>query len=198
MIQRERKKLVLTLRKQGLSYADIGAKLKLSRQRVHQIAHSIDTVLAKPITIVCGACGNGFKTTDPTRIYCDPCQIRIKAKQGKDRTREVVRLRDKDTCQNCFRKWEPGTRRFDVHHLNGMCGQMTRDYDSIASISNLITLCHKCHMSNHVLKKKFAHVKSNVLQKEAAKILASNGMSHNKIGKILKISATSARRWITS
>lgn len=64
---------------------------------------------------------------------------------GRDVIREKVRKRDKYTCQGCSRVWEPGTRRFDVHHLNGLCGKKSKKYDRVAEIGGLITLCHRCH-----------------------------------------------------
>lgn len=74
---------------------------------------------------------------------------------GKDRTREIVRIRDNRTCQDCGKKWEEGTRRFDVHHLNGLCGKKSQSYDKISEIGGLITLCHKCHFNRpeHATKK---------------------------------------------
>lgn len=67
---------------------------------------------------------------------------------GRDRTRELVRMRDNHTCQTCGKKWEEGQRRFDVHHLNGVCGKKSRKYDKVRDHVGLITLCHKCHF-NH-------------------------------------------------
>lgn len=67
---------------------------------------------------------------------------------GRDRNRELVRLRDNHTCQNCRKKWVSG-RRFDVHHVNGMCGKKSLGYDSIKDCVNLITLCHRCHYNHY-------------------------------------------------
>lgn len=64
---------------------------------------------------------------------------------SRDRTREIVRIRDKHTCQMCGKIWVIGTRRFDVHHLNGFCGKKSLAYDRVKDIDGLITLCHKCH-----------------------------------------------------
>ena len=70
-------------------------------------------------------------------------------------TREIVRIRDNHTCQDCRSKWDGVGRRFDVHHLDE-CGQKSLKYDSIYDISRLITLCHKCHYnrSEHRVKRK--------------------------------------------
>ena len=71
---------------------------------------------------------------------------------GKDRTRELVRIRDNHTCQMCGKKWRKNKsfpmRRFDVHHLNGVCGKKSMAYDKVSEMDGLITLCHKCHF-NH-------------------------------------------------
>lgn len=67
--------------------------------------------------------------------------------QGTDRTREKVRVRDKYMCQDCGKKWIEGNRRFDVHHLNGLCGKKSKKYDKISDMGGLITLCHKCHFN---------------------------------------------------
>lgn len=65
--------------------------------------------------------------------------------QGRDLIRELVRKRDKHTCQRCKKKWIKGKRRFDVHHLNGLCGKRSKKYDKVSKIGGLLTLCHKCH-----------------------------------------------------
>lgn len=68
--------------------------------------------------------------------------------QGRDYVRELVRIRDGRTCRRCKKKWKKGMRRFDVHHLNGLCGKKSRKHDRVEDIGGLITLCHKCHF-NH-------------------------------------------------
>lgn len=74
-------------------------------------------------------------------------QIVNKVLTGCDFVREKVRIRDKHTCQNCGKRWKKGQRRLDVHHLNGLCGKLSRTYDKVDSMNCLITLCHKCHMN---------------------------------------------------
>lgn len=68
---------------------------------------------------------------------------------GRECTRSKVRQRDNHTCQSCLKKWVWGERRFDVHHLDGVCGKKSRGYDREADIDKLITLCHKCHYNHH-------------------------------------------------
>lgn len=64
---------------------------------------------------------------------------------GRDVVREQVRIRDNHTCQDCKKIWREGNRRFDVHHLNGLCGKKSRGYDTVQDMEGLVTLCHKCH-----------------------------------------------------
>lgn len=94
----------------------------------------------------------------------------IKPKDGREYVRGKVRKRDKYTCRRCgFRRTPQMVSKFnkdiqglkgrikqlDVHHKNGLCGKMSRGYDSIKTIKLLITLCHKCHYNRHDRSKKF-------------------------------------------
>lgn len=74
-------------------------------------------------------------------------QIFYNIEGGRDRVRELVRCRDKHTCQDCFKIWKVGERRFDIHHLGGLCGKRSKSYDKLKDKDNLITLCHKCHFN---------------------------------------------------
>lgn len=74
---------------------------------------------------------------------------------GRDYTREMVRQRDKRTCQMCGKVWIIGNRRFDIHHLIG-CGFKSMEYDRVADLDNLITYCHKCHMGLHSVRRKIS------------------------------------------
>ena len=98
----------------------------------------------------CKLCGDLFLDHFfPRRLSCPKCREGgIGYLRGRDYTREKVRIRDNHICQSCGKKWEYGTRRFDVHHLNGLCGKKSRSCDSVTDINTLITLCHKCHF-NH-------------------------------------------------
>lgn len=64
---------------------------------------------------------------------------------GREFVREQVRNRDKYKCRACKKKWVEGTRRFDVHHINGLCGKKSRAYDRLEDMDTLITVCHWCH-----------------------------------------------------
>lgn len=76
--------------------------------------------------------------------------------QGADRTRELARIRDDHTCQACKRKWNGIERRFDIHHLNGICGKRSRSYDKVEEMNGLITLCHKCHLNLAEVRQKMS------------------------------------------
>ncbi len=76
--------------------------------------------------------------------------------KGRERARYMVRVRDNFTCQDCGRKWKEGKRQFDVHHLNGLCGKKSKEYDSTKKIKGLITLCHQCHFNRPEHKSSFA------------------------------------------
>lgn len=83
--------------------------------------------------------------------------------QGRCRTRNLVRMRDNFTCQNCGHSRPPEMvgknkefpKSLDVHHLNGECGKNSMGYDSVKNMDGLITLCHKCHFNHpeHTLSK---------------------------------------------
>lgn len=82
--------------------------------------------------------------------------------EGREYARFMVRLRDNFTCQTCGKVRTPEEvaeynkingkgkmKSHDVHHINGICGKMTKKYDKRADLSGLITLCHKCHYARH-------------------------------------------------
>ena len=74
---------------------------------------------------------------------------------GRDAVREAVRKRDNYTCQACGKIWVPGQRRFDVHHLDGICGKKSRGYDKVKDDSSkLVCVCHKCHYHLNSFSKK--------------------------------------------
>jgi len=118
---------------------DIAKKFKITRTRVYQILRNppkYPKYIPPPKKNIFD--GLGFVSL----IKIDP------KLGGRERTREFVRQRDNHTCQSCKKVWVEGMRRFDVHHLNGLCGKMSRSYDRMDTTYNLITLCHKCHF-NH-------------------------------------------------
>lgn len=105
-------------------------------------------------TLICAYCN---KTSGNHRV-CDDCNyggLRT-IEGGRDFKREQVRMRDRWTCQNatCGRKWEQGQRRFDVHHLYGLCGKLSTTSRETAPLEDMITICHKCHIGSHEVVKK--------------------------------------------
>jgi len=66
---------------------------------------------------------------------------------SRNRTRELIRIRDNFTCQKCGKKWIIGQRRFDVHHkdFNKEKSRKADNYEK--EKDNMITLCHKCHLN---------------------------------------------------
>lgn len=96
----------------------------------------------------------------------------IKKVTGRDFIREQVRLRDNFTCQKCgfmrnrkeVEKHNKNTgtklkgkiKSLDIHHLNGLCGKLSKAYDRKKDIDGLITLCHSCHynLNEHRCKSK--------------------------------------------
>lgn len=70
---------------------------------------------------------------------------------GRDYIRELVRIRDKRTCQECGKKWRKGMRRFDVHHQDEAQEGTSHKKGSIPidrkSMDKMITLCHRCHLN---------------------------------------------------
>ena len=104
----------------------------------------------------CVLCSKVFESYSDK--YCKDCSsILEKSSGGRERTREMVRIRDNHTCQKCGKVWVNPMRRFDVHHLNGNCGKYSRSYDRANDLSGMITLCHKCHMKqDEVIKKMIA------------------------------------------
>ena len=127
--QKQRQIAIIKLRASGSTLKQIGVLYNLSHQRVSQI-------IKKDYT------GRTYKHN----AFWDARPKWQNA--GRERTRELVRHRDNYTCQNCLAKWVEGKRRFDIHHLNGLCGKLSRKYDPVSDLSGLITLCRKCHF-NH-------------------------------------------------
>jgi 5-methylcytosine-specific restriction endonuclease McrA len=60
------------------------------------------------------------------------------------RQKTLVRLRDGLACQICGKKPKVGEKRFDIHHITPY-GEFHGDWKQANQISNLITLCRKCH-----------------------------------------------------
>lgn len=154
---KERFNKIKTLRKKGKTLQEIGDIYKVSRERIRQILVSQPMIKIRECSL-CGETFSGFNLG--SQRLCFKCLSLIKGKEGRDVTRFLVRFRDKFTCQDCglvrtdedVKKHNSSIsglkgkiKSLDVHHLEGLCGKKTKDYDQIKDIYKLITLCHKCH-----------------------------------------------------
>ena len=143
---------IRNLYKNGKTCNEIGEYFGLTHQRISQILNW------KPKIKDCKYCNSiVFIDNDNFRMrkYCNKCSDYFSNLMGRDRTRALVRKRDNYTCQECGLVRTPEYCKknkkysFDVHHLNGLCGKKSRDYDKKEEMSGLITLCHKCHYRRH-------------------------------------------------
>jgi DNA-binding CsgD family transcriptional regulator len=185
---------IAELYKQGKTYQEIGEHFGITRQRVQQIIKAL--TIPKPVVKRDCICGKKFEVSRLNKSFCIECSKNIAHFTGRDRAREIVRMRDKHTCQSCGKKWEEGTRRFDVHHLNGLCGKKSTGFDGINDIDGLTTLCHKCHLS-------MPHIKmgpNGSTKKNKSKILrlSAQGRSIREICKKLQVTYPVAHRLIVS
>jgi len=78
---------------------------------------------------------------------------------SRDYVRELVRTRDNYTCQMCGTLWQAPSKRFDVHHLNGLCGKKSLGVDRVKDMPGLVTLCHRCHYRHHQFSVKAQYAK---------------------------------------
>jgi len=105
----------------------------------------------------------------------------MKYLEGLDFIREKVRVRDNHSCQICFKKWEQGQRRFDVHHLNPEL-ESNREYKNSKCFDEMITLCHKCHLNlEHIKNKRRVSSETISIIREAI----NHRMTYEQMGKIL-------------
>lgn len=130
--RKKRYKIVRELHIEGKTFRFIGERLGLTRSRVQQIYK--------------GGRPQAYSGRELSPFWKGkPKWLR----KGRERVRELVRARDNYTCQSCKKVWVKGSRRFDVHHLKGLCGKKSRGYDRVSEMGGLITLCHKCHYDRH-------------------------------------------------
>ena len=107
---------------------------------------------------------------------------------GPERTRMLVRIRDKFKCRKCGTE-KKGKRSLDIHHLGGLCGKKSRGYDKVSTISKLITLCHKCHFNYSSHSKRFGR---RILKPEHVaqiKELRNEGKSFDAIARVFGVSS---------
>ena len=154
MKTQQRKEYILELRSRGMAWGKIGKLLGISRQRTHQIRTGYMSPASRP------------KPVSELKIYnlrklesLGLPTITLGHIEGsRDKIRERVRIRDNHICQICFKKWEIGKRRFDVHHLDiNMEGKsFVKGITKMdkENFKKLITLCHKCHLNLHTVREK--------------------------------------------
>lgn len=159
------------MREQRFTLQDIGDKFGITRERVRQIEIGI----TKRTTQKNGKPLSKYTAKREELIPIADLKIWNKRKRealglpsiakfgpndggGLNFIREIVRTRDGHRCQRCFKKWVKGERRFDVHHLDPekegkshYKGQIKEDKQNI---DEMITFCHKCHLSLPHLKEK--------------------------------------------
>jgi len=156
---KEKNQQIKALRKQGLTYEEIGKKFDLSRQRIHQILNLKDNpslvngiklktekLLSrkKIISILKKKISENQKKRPVKQYLYNIAQTTGLTVGSRDRFREIIRLRDNHTCQWCGRKWKEGERKFDVCNIFG-------DNNHAKSVNNnskvQITLCHQCNLT---------------------------------------------------
>lgn len=115
--------------------------------------------------------------------------------QGRDYARELVRTRDNYTCQSCGKKWKEGQRRFDIHHLDNLCGKLSKKADSVKNLNRLITLCHKCHF-NHPEHAMNANNTYLPLRNAEIKQLFSSGLTRSELATKYNLSFERIRQII--
>lgn len=141
---KERRKKMQKLRNSRYKLREIGEIFGITRQRVSQI-------LSPNYSFK-------IKEKSATTIYLES----VNMNKGRDISRELVRLRDKHTCQDCglikkttdvvktnklLKTLKGKIKSLDVHHINGKCGKNSTGYDSTKDLTEMITLCHKCHFN---------------------------------------------------
>jgi len=146
---------------------------------------------------ICEICGkefiklSGYKTH--IRVCSKPCYNKMIEKQWKN-AREATLKRDDYTCQICGEK-EGRLRngkpiKLEVHHLDET-GSNIKSKDMNNRLSNLITLCHRCHMNEEIkLKGSFSNGNTpESVKGRNVKILElyDKGFSQTKIARLFNI-----------
>lgn len=92
----------------------------------------------------CGMCGQPTERTSPSRKYCSTnCQNTAKAEKYFDGNYRARIERDGNKCVRCDSK-----NKLHVHHID-YSGYGLKSGEANNDISNLITLCDRCHSQLH-------------------------------------------------
>ena len=169
----KRNKQILKLRANRFKLKEIGEKFGITKERVRQI------ILVK---------GKVSPLLHPIHLHLQKYLTSVGKVTGREVAREMVRLRDKHTCQDCEKvlttkkvckynktlKTQKGKiKSLDVHHTKGQCGKNSLGYDSPKDISGMVTLCHKCHYNrpeHRAKSKEFSEVMKNAFLKRKSTI----------------------------
>lgn len=135
----------------------------------------------------CDICGKRAKRHAKQVDRCQECRKSLAEVKGRGRTRLAVRLRDKNRCRDCKRKWTGGERQFDIHHINGECGNRSRNYDRMSDLSSLITLCHRCHYHRHDFAGMGRNGRTRIFDRSLAMKLRKQGMTYDEIARKLGV-----------
>src|ERR1035437_4968006 len=85
--------------KEGKTQSEVARICGVSRQCVNFLLKHHDTFIPKHVA--CIACKTMFLTKTSHNIFCNKCSNDLKKTSGRERTREVVRIRDNHTCRVC-------------------------------------------------------------------------------------------------
>lgn len=106
--------------------------------------------------MICLICENQIRHKKNTQI-CDSCLFQVRHLSGRDRNRELARIKANFICGICGEAWKKNERSLDCHHkLKGECGVKTRSYDRLEDIQKLLVCHHKCHLNLHSVREKMA------------------------------------------
>lgn len=151
--QDSRMEFILECRRMRLSYRAIAEMLGVTKQRIHQIVGAGNAPKLPKLKQTINA--ENLRIWNKRKLeHLGLPTPHGKFGDGVNRIREIVRMRDNHTCQKCLKRWDVGTRRFDVHHLD-QNKESSRDveYDK-KNLEKLITLCHACHIGLHEVRVK--------------------------------------------
>lgn len=135
----------------------------------------------------CVSCLKSKKIANKKK-YCLVCSRLLSGIDGgRDLNREKVRIRFGHKCFKCGKKWQKGTRRLHVHHLDGLCGIKSRKYDNPKEILRLRPVCAKCHKS-YIHPSKHREKLTSESDIQQVRQMIARGMSYGEAGRLLGIS----------
>lgn len=103
-------------------------------------------------------------------------------KKAYETIRQEVLARDNHECQFCG-----SSENIEIHHLDGK-GSEYKVRDMNNDKSNLIALCHKCHLTLEALKRGrgfMVRTRNRKLRKKRAWILYQQGLTTREVGRIV-------------